>query len=43
MKLKQNLIKREVQADFEAVQEETEITSEKVMTEEKDPETKTKD
>ncbi|MFQ3332973.1 MAG: hypothetical protein ACI8ZH_000869, partial [Flavobacteriales bacterium] len=26
-----------------AVQEETKITSEKVMTEEKDPETKTKD
>jgi len=35
--------KEEVQADFEAVQEETEITSEKVITEEKDSETKTKD
>jgi large subunit ribosomal protein L17 len=35
--------KEEVQADFEAVQEETEITSEKVITEEKNPETKTKD
>jgi len=43
MKLKQNLQKSEVQADSEAVQEETEITSEKVITEEKDSETKTKD
>jgi large subunit ribosomal protein L17 len=35
--------KEEVQGDSEAVQEETVITSEKVITEEKDPETKTKD
>ena len=43
MKLKQYLQKREVQTDSEAVQEETEIISEKVITEEKDSETKTKD
>ena len=36
-------VKEELQADSTAVQEETKITSEKVMTEEKDPETKTKD
>ena len=36
-------VKEEVQTDSTAVKEETEITSEKVMTEEKDPETKTKD
>lgn len=43
MKLKTEPDKEEVQADSEAVQEETEITSEKVITEEKGPETKTKD
>ena len=35
--------KEEVQADSESVQEESDITSVKVITEEKDPETKTKD